>query len=323
MMESPPLADGRTRFAAWSFVRTLLGILIAAAALCFLVSRLVRDWRSVPFDTLHFAVPLLIGSFIVLLGTRFPLEALAWRRILAALGAHMALTRALAIMAVTQLGKYAPGKLWFTLGRAGMARSEGISEDRTLVSVGIEVILSFFAAVLLLAVSIPFVPRGTLPSSVYWLLLAGPLSLILLYPPLLNLALRIVLRWLGRPNFAISLPYSLLLELVALYILDWTLQGIGCFLLIRSFYALPVGTLPILLGGYASSWILGFIVLVAPAGLGIREGVYTVILSTVMPLPVAIMSALVTRIWMTISESFMAAVMLPTVIRRRKRGTQT
>jgi glycosyltransferase 2 family protein len=319
---SSSLAEKKQRSTAKSVLRAVLGVLVAGATLYFLVFRLVRDWRQIPFDQLHLSIPLLIASFALLLGTRFPLEAFAWERILAALGERLPFRRAIAVISVTQLGKYIPGKLWFTLGRAAMARSDGVPETKTLVSVGIEIILSFFAALILLAAAVPVVPKGTLPRSIYWLLAAGPLCLILLYPPLLNRLLRPVLGWFKRPHFDVSLSYLTALKLVGLYLVDWALQGIGCFLLINSFYPLPLSKLPILLGGYATSWILGFIVLVAPAGLGVREGIYTLILGTIVPAPVAIMSALVTRIWMTLGESLMAGICLPAVLRWRKHGAQ-
>jgi uncharacterized membrane protein YbhN (UPF0104 family) len=318
---SPP--TGTTQgLTSKSALRTALGLVVAGVALYFLVSRLVRDWRLIPFSQLRLSVPLLVASFALLLGTRFPIEAFAWQRILAALGSPLRFRRALTILSVTQLGKYVPGKLWFTLGRAAMARSDSVPEAKTLVSVGIEIILSFFAAVILLAAAIPVVPRGTLPGSVYWLLAAGPLCLVGLYPPLLNRLLRLVLGWLRRPSFEVRLGYRSVLLLVGLYLIDWIVQGLGCFILIRSFYPMPLASLPVLLGGYSSSWILGFIVLIAPAGLGVREGIYTLILGTIMPAPVAIMSALVTRVWMTLSETLMAGICLPAAIRWRKHGPQ-
>jgi uncharacterized membrane protein YbhN (UPF0104 family) len=64
----------------------------------------------------------------------------------------------------------------------------------------------------------------------------------------------------------------------------------------------------VLLGGYAISWMTGFLVLVSPAGLGVREGVFTLILKTVVPEPLAIIAALVTRVWMTLGELTAALV---------------
>jgi uncharacterized membrane protein YbhN (UPF0104 family) len=145
---------------------------------------------------------------------------------------------------------------------------------------------------------------------------------VVVYPPVLNRILHFALVRLKRPVFELRMSYPRILRILGIYFIDWTIQGLGCFLLINAFYPLPLSRLPMLLGGYAVSWMLGFLVLVAPAGLGVREGIYTVVLRSVMPEPVAIISALVTRVWMTCSELLMAGICLPVIARRRKNVPQ-
>ena len=231
--------------------------------------------------------------------------------------------KSIAIFSVAQIGKYAPGKVWFTLGRMSMAKGEGIPEDRTMVSVVVELAFSLLAATLLFGLAVLLIPRAQIPPVVYLLFLLAPLSLVAVYPPILNWIIRFALARLRRPVFELRMSYPRILRILVLYVLDWALQGACCFVLINSFYPMPLSRLPVLLGGYAMSWMLGFLVLIAPAGLGIREGVYTIILRTVMPEPIAIVSALVTRVWMTVSEVLMAGVSLPFVTRRRKNAEET
>jgi len=197
-----------------------------------------------------------------------------------------------------------------------LCKREGISEAKTLVSVLVEVALQLLAAVLLLGIALLAVPRSSVPGPVYLFLLLAPLCFVAIYPPILNWALRLVLRRLKRPGFELELSYGRMAWITGTYLADWTIQGIGCFILINSFYPLPLAKLPVMLGGYAISWMIGFLALVAPAGLGIREGIFSVILKMVMAAPVAIMSVLITRIWMSVSETAMATVCLPIVSRR-------
>lgn len=321
-MEGLPAAatDKRT---AGRWLRTVIGVVIAGAALWFLAVRLVRDWHQIPRGQLHFQ-PLLLGaSFVLLIVFHLPLYGYAWRLILHALGAELPLGKSIAIFSVAQIGKYAPGKVWFTLGRMSMAKNEGIPEDRTMVSVVIELAFSLLAATLLFGLAVLLIPREQIPRAVYLLFLLAPLSLVAVYPPILNRIIRFTLARLKRPLFELRMSYPRILRILVLYVLDWALQGACCFVLISSFYPMPLSRLPVLLGGYAMSWMLGFLVLIAPAGLGIREGVYTIILKTVMPEPIAIVSALVTRVWMTVSEVVMAGVSLPFVARRRKNAEET
>lgn len=309
----------RPRLGLKAVLRALVGIVAVGLAFYFLVSRLVRDWHQIPFHEMRFAPLPLIASFAVLIATRFPLEAFAWSRILRTMDERINPWRAMSIICVTQLGKYIPGKLWFTLGRASLAKRDGIPEAKTLVSVTVEIALSLLAALLLLAAAVPLLPAGTLPSKAYLLFILGPVCLVMVHPAIFNRLLRLALRWLKQPQFTMSLNYGGVLAITGLYLLDWVLQGIGSYLLINSFYPLPLARLPVLMGGYAVSWMIGFLILIAPAGLGVREGIFTLILKLIMPEPVAIVSVLVTRVWMTLSESIMAVVSLP-VLRRSNHG---
>ncbi len=307
----------------FNWLRYTLGVAIALLAFYFLFSRLIRDWRQIPFDTLHFNLLLLILSYAVLFVVHFPLSALGWQLLLAGLGEQIGFRRALAIITITQLGKYAPGKVWFTLGRMSLARSDGVAESKTLTSVVIETGFLLLAAVLLFALALLFLPRGAFPPGVYYSLLAAPFTLFVVYPPILNRLLRFLLPRFKRPVFTLKLSYPRLLAILGIYLLDWFFQGLGCFILINSFYPFPARQLPVLLGGYAISWILGFLFLLAPAGLGIREGIYTFILKLVMPAPVAIISAMVTRVWMSTGELAIALALAPFLRKGGKNGKET
>ncbi len=288
-----------------------IGIAIVIISFYFLINRLLRDWQQIPFAELHFNPLLLILSYLILLAFHFPLGGYAWKLILGGLGERLPIMRGTAIITVTQLGKYAPGKVWFTLGRMSFAKRDGIPEAKTLTSVVIETGFLLLAAIFLFGIAILLLPRTVVPKGIYYSFLLAPLTLIITYPPILNRILKPLLKWFKQPIFSLQLSYPRLLLILGVYVLDWFVQGIGCFVLINSFYPLSLSHLPILLGGYSISWILGFIMLIAPAGLGVREGIYTFILKLVMPQTIAIISALITRIWMSTSEVAMALICLP------------
>jgi len=305
------------------WLKYALGALVVALAFYFLFSRLLRDWNDIPFKELHFSPWLLALSFVVLIGTHLPLAGAAWGLILKGLGEPLGLGRAVAVMSVTQLGKYIPGKLWFTLGRMSLLKSDSIPEAKTMVSVVIEIVLSLLAALVLLGIAVVLTPRTVVPDALYLAFLLVPVCLVVVYPPVLNRVLNYALRRLKQPVFELRLPYRRLLAITGIYLADWTLQGVGSFVLLNSFYPLPASKLPVVLGGYAVSWMVGFLALVAPAGLGIREGIFTLILKIVMPGPVAIIFTLLTRVWMTLSEAVVALACLPLLNRRRRNETQT
>jgi len=310
----------RNRFPKW--LRLILGSLLAVAGIGFLLARLAEDWGRVPFDELSFNPACLALSFTILLAIHFPLYALAWRLLLKGFGEELPFRAALAVFSAAQIGKYIPGKVWFTLGRMSLGRREGIPEAKTLVSTLVEAAFALLSAILLFGIAVLLVPRDTLPGAVYFLFVGIPLCLVAIHPPILNRLLKSVLKKLKRPVFRLEASYGRLLLVLLVYVLDWAAQGLGCYLLIRSFYPMPVAHLPVLLGGYAVSWMLGFLALIAPAGLGIREGIFTFVLRLIVTEPIAIISALVTRVWITLAEALMALVSVLYLGVRRKNAQE-
>jgi uncharacterized membrane protein YbhN (UPF0104 family) len=302
LTDSPGKSDGPAggkRLLSW--LKITAGSAIVLVSFYFLASRLIRDWHQIPFSRISVSPLRLAAAFAILL-LHFPLYGWLWRTILAALGARIGVPKATAISAVSAIGKYAPGKVWFTLGRMSLAKLEGVAEDKTLLSIVLEIAFTLLAGLMLLGIAVLLLPRSQVPAIVYSLFILAPVCLGVLYPPVLNRVLGVVLKWFRRPPFELRLSYGRLLSILGICLLDWLTQGFGCFVLIGSFCPLDAAKLPVLLGGYAISWMIGFLVLVSPAGLGIREGVFTLVLKTVVSEPVAIIAAVVTRVWMTVGE---------------------
>ena len=67
---------------------------------------------------------------------------------------------------------------------------------------------------------------------------------------------------------------------------------------------------------YAAAYAAGFLALLTPAGLGIREGVLVVALAPVLPAGPALVVALVSRLWMMLVE--LAGAALTHLLARRR-----
>jgi hypothetical protein len=64
----------------------------------------------------------------------------------------------------------------------------------------------------------------------------------------------------------------------------------------------------VVVAAYAAAYAVGFLALLTPAGLGVREGVLVVALAPVLPAGPALVVALVSRLWMMLVELAGAAV---------------
>lgn len=284
----------------------------------FLVRSLIANWTQIPFTELRFNIFYIIISFLCL-AVYFALLTRGWSSIVTELGSKVPYGKAIWIVSTSQIAKYVPGGIWYTVGRVYLARTEKVKEEIGLLSVVFETFLLMLTNLMIFLITINFIQGETYLSPLLSVTFIAVI-LILLYPPLLNKLLNLGLRILKRPAVELHARYLSILKISTFFFALWIVQIAGYFFLINSIYEVGVSQLPNLAAAYTLSWITGFIVLFAPGGLGVREGMMALLLSSILPLPLAIAISFITRVWMTIFEVLIFFIGL---LIRRKTNTQT
>jgi len=272
----------------------------------------------------------LVASLVVLLA-HLMLLALIWWWSLRFFGQPAGLRAAAGVWLMAQIVRYLPGGVWDTVGRIYLGGQAGLSRTRTGLSVAVEMATQSVAAALVFLVSLLFWPKATSQSAfaslrvqfdqwTWVIVVLIVLALIVLYPPLLGRLLNTGMRLLGRPAVQLPLRYRDVLGLAACHFGARWLVGAGFHLFASAFYPLPAGLLPVNAGIFAVAWLIGFLVVFVPLGLGVREGIITALLVAFVPLPVATVTALGFRVWISLRDLIGAGV---GVILRRVSATQS
>lgn len=296
----------------------VLTVAVVAVIFYFLIRHLVANWTKIPFSELRFDAGYVAISFLFLLAY-FLLLTHGWSQIVAELDEKIPYAKALYILSASQVAKYLPGGIWYTLGRVYLGKSANIREEIGLLSVVFETFLLMLTNLVIFLIAINFVSSEPVLSP--WLsILFIVVILILLYPPLLNLLLNFALRLIKRPKVTLRAKYTNILKLSAYFFGVWFCQIAGFYALINSIYPVPLTQLAQVTTAYTLSWITGFIVLFAPGGLGVREGMMSLLLASILPSPLAVAISFIARIWITLFETIMFLVSL--VIRHRTMGKQ-
>ncbi len=142
-----------------------------------------------------------------------------------------------------------------------------------------------------------------------WVLVALPLGLLLLAPPVLSRLVAVALRVLGREPLDRPLSARGLGAALGWALVMWACYGVHLLVLVRTQPRDDGPDLLLLtLGGYALAWVVGFVVLVAPAGGGLREVALVVVLAPVLTEPRALAVALLSRVVMTAGDLLWGAV---------------
>ena len=275
--------------------RSLVLLSLGALALALWKADYLRVPRIVsPVDLLTSFAFLFAG---LLAGT------LTWQRALKAANCSLSILECLASTGLTVFAKYLPGKIWSVAGRAAyVARRTGhpISQlsylclKLTLLAIWCGLTLGTVGLVALQGVQV----WGRV-TAISWVLAT---AVIFSRPPQ-RVAMALG-RWLLKWDTAVlSVDFNAAL-LVPWSLLGAILRSVGFLFLVR---ALVPGEIPWGVGfGLPLASALGMIVVVAPAGLGVREGILTAYLvlagiSTAEATTVAVAA----RLWFFIGEVFL------------------
>jgi uncharacterized membrane protein YbhN (UPF0104 family) len=96
----------------------------------------------------------------------------------------------------------------------------------------------------------------------------------------------------GRDQLIASLVYAAV----------WAAWGCAFYLVCLQFVTLSPRLMPLVVFWFVAGYVIGFVSSIAPAGLGVREGLIVLGLSGAMPAGEAVALALAGRIWMTLVE---------------------
>jgi uncharacterized membrane protein YbhN (UPF0104 family) len=266
----------------------------------FLVRSLILNWSKIPFERIQFNVLLLVLSFCALI-LYFMLYSKSWQAIMQALGAPIAFSQSIWMIATTQIGKYLPGKVWYIVGRVYVGRKADLEGKKLTLSMVLELGLVYITGGIIFAFA-------TLIAGDYettWLIISVILTIaaiIVLHPRILGRVSNFFLRIMKKPEIQITLTYRQISQISLYFFGIWIAQIVGFYLLISAVYPVPFFSVFKVASAYALAWISGSVAVFAPAGLGVREGMMTLLLSSILPTPLAIAISFVARIWVTIFE---------------------
>jgi uncharacterized membrane protein YbhN (UPF0104 family) len=218
---------------------------------------------------------------------------------------------------LSNLARYVPGNVWSYVGAVELARREGVARRTTLAVMALTQVLSVGVA---LAVGLPVLlaERARLgrPALLGALVVAAGAALAALFRrQLLGLARR---RMPGFDPAGLAPSAGTVAWLVVGYGAYWAVTGLAFAALVASLYPLAPSDVPLVMAAFAAAYAAGFLALLTPAGLGVREGVLVVALAPVLPAGPALVVALVSRLWMMLVELAGAGV-AHLVARRRSR----
>ncbi|MHC4415271.1 MAG: hypothetical protein ACYS0G_08310 [Planctomycetota bacterium] len=308
-MASPEAGGGRRRRAAGLYA--VIRLLVFSAVIVYLVVQIASGWPAIAAVTVKWdaaSLALAFGSGLLAYQCLFGGWLILLRRVGYFRARHLGVYSR--VWWISYLYRYVPGKVMLLVERARMGTAVGIPPAAGAALAVIETLLAILAAGWMSLLAVSFYAGNTR----WFLWVVVPLSVVVLF--LLPAAYRLFCTRPGvRRRFpaleAVALgPVDILVAMPA-FVGHFVFLGLSFFLCARALEPFPWSALPGLTGIYALAHVVGLVTMIAPGGLGVREGTLAVQLGRVLPGGVAEAAAVGARLWFTLIElTSLAAVLL-------------
>jgi hypothetical protein len=222
-----------------------------------------------------------------------------WGRIVADLGGpRLPLSVSVRLFMIANLGRYVPGKVWQIAGLAVLGRSRGVPPATAAAAAVLGQGIAL-AAALLVGLTAVWPIMGDSPWR--WAVPAGVIAAsgLALTPP--------AFRAITGAWFRIA-KTDVPAGLTPLTALSWLMVGLGSWVIYASAFWLLVKSLGVsasflpTASAFAAAYVLGYVALFAPAGIGVREGFLIMLLSPQLGATTAGAIAIFSRLWTTVLE---------------------
>ena len=224
--------------------------------------------------------------------------------------------RLVVVWSKSMLARYVPGNVLMVVTRVVLGREAGVP-GRVSVAASVYEQVIALAVSALASVGLLLAVGNVDENPWLWVVAIVPFGLILLHPRVFERVSNALLRRFGRSELEDFLSVRQVAAFIALYAVATGLLGFGVWAAVRGLTGPEVGG-PLYVGsGFLLSFVVSMLVFVFPSGLGIREGVFALVLARNLPASVAIAAAGAARLVLTLVEVVFTGAVVAFERRRR------
>ena len=288
-----------------------IGLIIGLAGMAFLLRTMWthRDEMKDSFSQLTWSS--LVGAvFFAFMSMSY--LGWMWGRLLLRRGYKVPRAQLVSWYYTGQLGKYVPGGVWAVVGRAEMAVRGGVPRADAYSVTGLSMFTTYSAAALCAALGSLLSWERPIIGAALLLALVFGLSVYAIAP--LRQRLMGLLRKVTSGTNELTAPKDML-ALTIVQVPAWIMISLSTTITAHAFGA-EVGILHMFFVS-SLSWLIGFLVIGAPGGLGVRESIFTGLLSASVGTSTALSLAVASRM-IFVSVDFLGALIFNLIARRLK-----
>jgi hypothetical protein len=295
----------------WRILQFGVGALLVGLA----IRSIAANWENLRAQPIEWRFsPAWIAASVLVVFAAYAVLIEAWRRVVLSMGERLRFGPAVRIWFLASLGKYVPGKVWAVAGAAVLAQRAGVDPSvavaAALVLQALAIASGAAAVALTARDAFQAAGPGMVPLAIVVVLLSFAGMIALASQPVLDRISRLLPSSIPPLR---AVPPSRLAVAFAANLLAWSAYGVSLLCLAHGLLPGVALSLPQAIGVFTCSYLVGFLALFAPGGLGPRESVFLLMLAGDIGLKPAAALALASRLLLTGTEILPA---VPLLLRR-------
>ena len=211
---------------------------------------------------------------------------------------------------VGQMGKYLPGSVWPVLTQSMLARRRGASPGSVATGSLLNLALTVTVSLLVGAALLPFAPAAAV-DQLQWVPFVLVPMVAVLHPAVLNRLLPLAARLMRREPVNYQASGRTITISAAWAVLGSLLFGAHLYVLVSTLAEGGGRELVLTTCAYNLAAAAGVIVIIVPAGAGVREAVLTAVLAPVLDVSTALAVALVSRATLVVVDLVLGGLQVP------------
>ena len=286
--------------------RRIFGAALVVAAFVFLGREILQNagqLRSFRWEI----KPVFLLLSVALLAAVLLWGVIVWQMVIRRFGVEVPLRPLARAWFLANLSRYIPGVVWQFVSLAQLGPSVGLTPAATITTLLVHVGFSLLAAGALGAWLLPIGFAGQFAPVLMAMRWMSPSVVLLVHPSVIRLGIGLMGRVTRRASLDWGGNWLDGLWLLAVSAASWGLYGVAFHLFLCSFVSLPLSALPAVVATNALAFVAGYLVVIAPGGLGFKEGAIALLLAGLVPPAVAASLAIASRLWTIAAEVVPAA----------------
>ncbi len=287
--------------------RSILQGLIVLAILFFWGMAIAQNWQEFitypwTFSWPYFVLALVAASLEIVVALTI------WWRALALTGVRIPWFLGMELFFQAQIARYLPGGVWDLVGRFVLGGQAGVGKRAMAASMGLEMGLQVLSGSLFLLAALML--RAQFAVQTY--LLLGVVvflgALVFLSPPLFSFFVNRGLKLLKKPPLELTLTYQDLFGLFLLRVVGHGLMGLGFYFTVQGLTSVALAEAPLLITAFVGAWLIGYLAIVFPMGVGVREGALVLLTTGLLPFSVATAAVVGYRVIIALRDLLAAGI---------------